>query len=65
MLREAPKSAAITVSRINPSTRLQSTARPTMLVALVLTRLSSAISLFRRSLGDEEALVDEKRPRSG
>ena len=37
----APKSPAKTCSRINPSTRLHSTARPTMLVALVLTRLSS------------------------
>ena len=48
MLREAPKSAAITISRINPSTRLQSTARPTMLVALVLTRLSSVADMGKK-----------------
>jgi hypothetical protein len=42
MLRDAPKSPAITVSRINPSTRLQSTANPTTLVAFVLTRFSAS-----------------------
>ena len=38
MFFEAPKSAAITVSRTSPSSRLHITARPTMLVAFVLTR---------------------------
>jgi len=38
MFRVAPKSAAITTSRINPSTRLQKMAMPTIPVARVLTR---------------------------
>ena len=38
MLRHAPKSAAKTISRIKPSTRLHKTASPTTLVAFVLTR---------------------------
>src|SRR6266446_294203 len=59
MLREAPKSAAMTVSRINPNTRLHRTAIATTLVARVLTRFSSAIRLFHRPLRDEETLIDE------
>jgi hypothetical protein len=47
-LRDAPKSAAITISRINPSTRLQSTARPTTLVALVLTRFPTGADMGKK-----------------
>jgi len=46
--RPAPKSPAKTCSRINPSTRLQSTASPTTLVALVLTRLSSLAGMAKK-----------------
>ena len=53
MLRDAPKSAAITISRTNPSTRLQSTARPTTLVALVLTRFPTGADMGKK----------EQRPR--
>ena len=60
MFFEAPKRPAITISRISPSTRLHKTARPTTLVALVLTRWSSAIGLFCRALGNKKALVDKR-----
>ena len=45
MFRVAPKSAAITTSRINPSTRLQKMAMPTIPVARVLTRWAWAAGI--------------------
>src|SRR6478672_10039070 len=58
MLRDAPKSAAITTSRIKPRTRLQSTASPTMLVAFVLTRLSSLAGMAKK---EQRLAVWERR----
>ena len=58
MFFDAPKSAAIIISRIKPRTRLQRTARPMMLVALVLTRLSSLAGMAKK---EQRRAICERR----
>jgi len=60
MFLEAPKRAAITISRINPRRRLHKTARPTILVALVLTRFSSGFGMSKK----EQQVASEAQARS-